>query len=385
MNQKTIEYRQKIADSFLEVLKEKNLNWKKQWKVDIPHLPINAVTNSSYKGINLFWLMFNMQAQGWTDPRFVTFKQIQDKGWHLLKGSQGLNVEYWMPYDTKIKKVISWEDYNKISSDDKKHIKLTVKYFTVFHASMINGMPEYVKNNHPEITVDEAVKKISRNMEIEIINDGGNRAFYRPSEDKIHLPLPKFFETDYAYNSTALHELAHATGASHRLNRNISNPFGSLEYAYEELVAEISSCFTSHHIQAEQSEFDITNHKAYVKGWIKSIEENPEVLIKAIKDANQVANYLEYKAELIPEHEYKKSAFQNSINIPTEHTSSEPGSPEVNTIQKMFIDAGYKPTKTLITNMCVLNNLVSITQIRRSCFNKKRRFFYKFRSASSSK
>lgn len=50
--------------------------------------------------------------------------------------------------------------------------------------------------------MDRLVNTISANMGMEILNDGGDTAFYSPPEDKIHLPRPEYFYTDYAYNST---------------------------------------------------------------------------------------------------------------------------------------------------------------------------------------
>ena len=51
----------------------------------------------------------------------------------------------------------------------------------------------------------------------------------------------------------------------------------------------------------------IDNHKAYVQSWIQAIREKPETLVKAIKDAQAAANYMDYKAGLITEKEYEKA------------------------------------------------------------------------------
>lgn len=85
-----------------------------------------------------------------------------------------------------------------------------------------------------------------------------------------------------------MHELSHATGAEKRLNRDIRNVFGTEKYAYEELVAEISACFMSEHIQIEQTEEHVNNHKAYIQSWTKALSEKPEMLMKAIRDAEKL-------------------------------------------------------------------------------------------------
>lgn len=284
---------------------------EKGWQ-SVNEVPRNAVTGKNYKGLNRFWLSMVSMANGLEDPRWATFKQIQDKGWKLAKGSKGMEVEYWSPYDFQNKKNLSWKEFGALQQDPdrKDHIGIIAKYYHVFNAKDIEGIPELIKESKQQIVSDKIIEKLSENMGVPIINDGGDRAFYRVTEDKIHLPAKEHFYSDYEYNATALHELSHATGAAHRLNRNLKNTFGSKEYAYEELVAEISSCFMGEHLAIEQSQSHMDNHKAYVQSWISEITEKPATLIQAIKDADQAANYLEFHAELINANEYMNTLTQ---------------------------------------------------------------------------
>lgn len=104
MNQKTLEYRKKVADSFVKCLEEKELQWKKNWQ-GMNILPESVISGKPYKGCNRLYLSLVCEEKGYTDPRFATFRQIVDKGWKLQKGSKGYQVEYWMPYDFKEKKL----------------------------------------------------------------------------------------------------------------------------------------------------------------------------------------------------------------------------------------------------------------------------------------
>ena len=139
------------------------------------------------------------------------------------------------------------------------------------------------------------------------MTDGGDRAYYSPSQDKIHLPTPESFQNEYAFNATALHEEAHAFGHPTRLNRPQSAFFGTDQYAYEELVAEMCSCFMGAELKMKATPEHIENHKAYVQSWIGTIREKPETLIKTIKEAQAAANYMDYKSGLISEKEYEKA------------------------------------------------------------------------------
>ncbi|MGN1156157.1 MAG: ArdC family protein [Agathobacter sp.] len=347
MQQKTKEFRQELANLFIRALEEKQLDWKKEWQAT-QQRPMNAKSSKRYKGINYLRLMLVAMEQGYTDPRWATFKQIQDMGYHLKNAKgKGVPVEYWFPYDTKEKKSVSWDEYNLLPSEEKaERYIIRAQYSTVFNGTLIEGLPALPEPEKRHIVSDELIHTLSVNMGVPIENDGGDRAFYRPAEDKIHLPLPEYFFTDNAYNATALHELAHATGHPSRLDRNIRNMFGSEDYAYEELIAEITSCFMSVNLSAEQSESDIDNHMAYVQSWIDCISEKPETLVKAVAEAEKTAVYMEYKAGIIPELEYEnvlKSTRETIVESP-EPESKEPIPMDLDDyLRKVGLDSPFGP------------------------------------------
>lgn len=358
MNQATKEFRKKVADVFVQALSEKKLEWKKNWGT-FGGTPINACTGKYYRGINRFYLsmvtMAEVQNGCAADNRWATFKQINDKGWKVRKGAKGYKVEYWQPYDFKEKKPITWDEFKNSSS--KEGVNLIAKYYVVFNGRDIEGIPELKVNKERLVVSDELIKKISTGMEVRILNDGGEKAFYRPSEDVIHLPSINSFYSSYDYNSTALHELAHATGAEKRLHRNINNMFGSPEYAYEELVAEISSCFMGEHLQIEQTEDHMKNHKAYVQSWIQDIQEKPETLIQAVRDAGAASNLLEYHAGILTLDEYHKT-LNESMEISDKKTNREIQHPKKSySIEKDIKNNGYIPTKALVNQIEEVNSL----------------------------
>ena len=311
------EYRTELANTFAHVLEEKGLEWRKEWRGRGGGAPHNGITKACYRGVNAFYLSLISMLKGYSDPRWLTMLQIMDNDnkyhpkekWHLKKGSKAAYVEYWYPYDIKEKKTLTWEQYKVelANGRDQKEFTLSTRYTAVFNAHDVEGMPEIQAAENPEIAADELIGKLCEGMGVEILTDGGDRAYYSPMQDKIHLPSPGSFESEYAFNATALHELSHSTGHPTRLNRPQAAFFGTDQYAYEELVAEICSCFMGAELSTRATSAHIDNHKAYVQCWIQAIREKPETLVKAIKDAQMAANYMDWKAGLITDVEYQKA------------------------------------------------------------------------------
>lgn len=310
------EFRKELAESFIHVLEEKGLEWKKEWLGKGGMMPQNGITNNCYKGCNAFSLSLTAMRKGYEDPRWVTMIQIMDKDnkyhpnqkWHLKKGSKATYVEYWYPWDVKEEKALTWGAYEEALTGGRnpEEFRLSTRYTAVFNAQEVEGMPAMEYPENAEISEDELIHLLSEGMGVEILNDGGDRAYYSPTQDKIHVPEAGAFTSEYAYNATVLHELSHSTGHPNRLNRPQGAFFGTAEYAYEELVAEISSCFMGVNLKTELTPEHLENHKAYVSSWIQAISEKPDSLVRAIKDAQSAAGYMEYKAGILPEKDYQK-------------------------------------------------------------------------------
>ena len=298
------ELQKQLAEQFLHLLEEKNLEWKKEWN-GLPSRPYNPISKTVYNGSNYFSLLLTSIQKGYQDNRWCTFAQIKEQGWKLKPGKgQSGRIEYWYPYDREQKKAISWQEFREAGGQINDRYQLFSRVYFVYNGDMIVGIPklEVTQNKIQQV---ELVDTISGSMGVSISYHESDQAFYRPVEDQIYLPYRQQFHSEYAYASTALHELSHATGSEHRLNRKQGGEFGTEPYAYEELVAEISSCFLSSELPMGQTEEHLQNHKAYVQSWIQGIKEQPDALFRAVKDAEQAAVYLEYHGGLITLEEYQ--------------------------------------------------------------------------------
>ena len=107
----------------------------------------------------------------------------------------------------------------------------------------------------------------------------------------------------------------YATGKDTRLNRNLSGTFGSENYAKEELRAEIASCFLTNDLvfNNEDDNEHNKNHAAYVKSWIRIVENSPMELMSAIKDAEIISGYLKEKGNYSEIFEKKNVLGENKL------------------------------------------------------------------------
>ena len=293
--------REEMINSFIDCLKKDTIPWHMAWSTD---RPVNAVTNTRYRGINKMWLSFIQKMEGWEDPRWCTFKQAQTQGWKIKPGSKGTRVEFWSLYDTEEKRKLTQREAKQLSDeltleDFKNRVKPISNVYTVFNGEQIDGIPKYEEKTY-ELNTEELLQKrdtLLKKMNVDF-SEGGDKAFYNPSRDRITLPEMNRFETEYDYMATLLHEAGHATGHISRLNRDMTGVFGSPEYAREELRAEIASAFAAQvvGIDYQQNQY-MENHEAYVQDWISVLENSPNELFAAIKDAEKISDYLIEKGE----------------------------------------------------------------------------------------
>lgn len=289
MSKKTKEYRKMIADAFVKSLQEDPIGWRKMWSGSIR--PQNGHTGRKYTGLNRLWLQYNIERRGFEDPRFYTFKQVQDMGLKVKKGSKAVQVEFWSLYDPELKKTVDFKDAKEYEEQGKE-LKTIARYYSVFNGSQVEGLEKYEFPKLSDARSQEVIENIAKNMGVKFLHDGMDQAFYRQSDDSVHLPRAESFLDQESYNATALHELAHATGSPKRLNRTQGKYFGDEPYAREELVAEITSCFSQNDLGLSVGDEHFDNHKAYIHSWISEISEKEEALIEAIKDAQAAADYI---------------------------------------------------------------------------------------------
>lgn len=284
------DHRQEVTDSIVKMLEDGVAPWQKPW--ESAGMPANPTTGKTYRGGNAVHLMATGMARGYEDPRWMTYKQAAEKGWQVRQGEKGTHVEFW---EVKAQQEGKGADAGKDGPDElteKNQRQLVHRVYTVFNAKQIDGMSPFERQRPSTFETVQRGEQILQNSGAKIAHDQRDRAFYRPSTDSIHLPPKEAFKDAPGYYGTALHELAHWTGHSSRLNRttlNESHRFGDLNYAKEELRAELASVFIAAEVGVPH---DPANHAAYVGSWIKALREDKNEIFRAAHDASAATDFV---------------------------------------------------------------------------------------------
>lgn len=119
---------------------------------------------------------------------------------------------------------------------------------------------------------------------------GGDMAYYQPSSDTVHLPPFERFKDAVSHASVSVHEHAHASGAKHRLDRDLTGRFGSFSSSMEEAIAELTASFVLADLGlAHQPRPD---HAAYIASWMEVLKSDPRAIFTAASKAQQAADWM---------------------------------------------------------------------------------------------
>lgn len=300
--------RKALVDMVLKNLENGKGFWEQGW-ADMG-VPVSAATGKRYRGINNLFLSLIAIERGYTDNRWATFNQINERGWSFKKDEEGrsrgkdagVTIEFYELYDKETKKAFDRSALDGMTESERdeymqENVRPMRKYFRVFNGDIIEGIPEREKRViDPSERVERAEKLLEywNDYEAQIVY-GGDSAFYRPSSDEIHAPQREAFKNLHEFYGTTFHEIGHSTGHELRLNRDLSGTFGSEKYAIEELRAELAAMFLEQDLEIAVSEKHIENNSRYIKEWHEKIKENPDALFTAIADAEKITRYIATK------------------------------------------------------------------------------------------
>lgn len=284
-----------ITNNIIEQLKKGTIPWHKPWHTGDNLGAFSRVTKRPYSLLNQMCLKHIGE--------YATFDQWQKLGGKVKKGEHSEIVVFWK---VNQKKNPNFKGYVEVDGkltaiDGEKEFNNfpLLRYYRVFHISQVEGVEplpsdELVFETPTIDRIEEVIKAYADETALTIQNGDKSGAYYSPMRDLVNVPPIENFENTDEYYSTMFHELTHSTGSVKRLNRDTFGTvtfFGSQDYSKEELVAELGSQFICNKlgISTEQT---FQNSSAYIKSWIKVLQNDTKMIVSASSKAQKACEYL---------------------------------------------------------------------------------------------
>jgi len=246
-------------------------------------LPKNVVSGRPYRGVNTLLLWLIGEEHGYAAPHWATFRQWSALGHPVRKGEKAATVVFWKTRAPD--EAASQED----EDDPGRRRSILARAYHVFNGDQVDGFVAPAMPILADRERDQRAEAFFAALPI-TVDHGGAEAFYRPSTDSVHLPPFAVFKDANGYYSTRGHESVHATGAKHRLDRQMTTRFGSEAYAMEELVAELGAAFLC-------ADLGLTpeprpDHAGYIQSWLKVLKGDTRAIFTAAGQAQAAVDWL---------------------------------------------------------------------------------------------
>lgn len=305
---------ERITNNLIALIEKGTNPWQRDWKLGngggygMPH---NAISGKAYRGINLCVLMCEQVDKGYTSTGWITRGKLYElaKEFDLdWKGQKSTEVVLWKPTKRTDKATGEKKDsifaasFRVFNLDQIKGIEAAADKLKGFKAL---ELPEEIEDPHA------LVDAVRDGLDI-TVNHGGDRAFYNPGSDFIQMPPRDAFKSEEGYIGTFMHESVHATGHKSRCDRGVKamqGRFGTEAYAFEELVAELGSCFLQGTLGIDMH---TENHASYLVSWLKVLKDDKKAIFTAASKAQKAADYILENAGIkeayVPASESEKEA-----------------------------------------------------------------------------
>jgi len=233
-------------------------------------------TGNRYAGINVLILA----SAGYPSPWFGTYRQVQELGGQVRKGEHSSLITFWKELHLRD------DEASAAAGETRYHAVPMLRVFHVFNAAQCDGLPDKYGARTADVETDadaEAVVAayVATGTAPAICHDVHGQAYYRPSEDTVHIPPANEHRSAAEFYSTLWHELAHSTGHASRLDRwHDGDAFTGHARGVEELTAEMGAAFLSAETGTATDASD-ANSAAYVSSWLQAIKADKRMVIRA--------------------------------------------------------------------------------------------------------
>ena len=156
----------------------------------------------------------------------------EEAGAQVRQGERSTTVVLW-------RELPSSRQPDDNDGDDDDHRRMFARAFSVFNVAQVDGYQRPTAAILSESQRLAHAEAFIANLGIRTVFEGWEVG-YCPSTDAVFMPPFSFFRDPASFYGVWLHENGHASGAKHRLDRDLSGRFGSAAYAAEERGVEIS-------------------------------------------------------------------------------------------------------------------------------------------------
>lgn len=273
----------RITAEIITAIEEGAGDWRAPWFHDgtSAACPCNVASGKRYRGINTLALWVAAMSSGYEAGLWGTYRQWQEVGAQVRKGERSTTVVFWKPIEAS--------DRDDGDDDDAGHRRMMARAFSVFNLAQVDGYDCPAQVHLPEDQRRQHAEAFIGNLGIPT-EFGGGEAYYQPSQDRVVMPDFASFRDPASFYGVWLHEMGHASGARHRLDRDLSGRFGSEAYAAEECCVEILSGLVladlgiAHHPRPD--------HAAYITSWLGVLKNDPRAMFTAAAKAQQAADWM---------------------------------------------------------------------------------------------
>jgi len=266
-----------VVKPILEAIKAGTPPWKKGW-VSKAGMPMNHLSDYKYGIGNAVSCWAHNEKYGYTSNRYISVSKAIKLGFKF-KGEKG----------DPVRKTFPIYFYSKVERDEHTGEVTKPPFMIVTNTASIEQFEGIEDVREPVFVHDGADLTPATELQVALgVKMREGEPSYRPLTDEVAMPDLCQFKTVKGYLSTMFHELAHSTGHESRLKRDMTGRFGTPDYAFEELIAELSAVF----LCAEHGiDYDVEHHASYLEHWAKLLEDDSQKFVKASTAANKVLDY----------------------------------------------------------------------------------------------
>ncbi len=273
---------ERITADILAAIERGGDKWCMPWHHDGSPAarPINVATGVPYRGLNVLALWAAAEHAGHDHGLWGTYRCWAKLGAQVRKGERATLAVFWKRTDGADR-----DD----DEDAARRPRLFARGFSLFNISQVDG---YVAPDTPRLPESERIAHADTfiaALKVPILI-GGDMAYYQPSTDTVHLPPFERFKDMVSAVGVSIHEHAHASGAKHRLDRDLTGRFGSFAYAMDEAVAELTASFVLADLGLACE--PRPDHAAYLASWMEVLKSDPRAIFTAASKAQQAADWM---------------------------------------------------------------------------------------------